>query len=125
MKIDGRRVVVDYERGRTQKSWLPRRLGGGKGDTRRPRPSKAELLAKELEENGIVRSGSYDRHDRGHSNDRDRRQESYSSSRRDRSRSRDKERDRNGKYANLKKIYKNLNTSIFLNMKNSGPKNEF
>lgn len=27
MKIDGRRVVVDYERGRTQKSWLPRRLG--------------------------------------------------------------------------------------------------
>lgn len=26
-KIDGRRVVVDYERGRTQKTWLPRRLG--------------------------------------------------------------------------------------------------
>ncbi len=46
MKIDGRRVVVDYERGRTQKKWLPRRLGGGKGDTRRPRLSKAELLAE-------------------------------------------------------------------------------
>lgn len=26
-KIDGRRVVVDVERGRTVKSWKPRRLG--------------------------------------------------------------------------------------------------
>jgi len=26
-KIDGRRVVVDVERGRTVKGWLPRRLG--------------------------------------------------------------------------------------------------
>uniref|UniRef100_A0A914I3I4 U1 small nuclear ribonucleoprotein 70 kDa n=1 Tax=Globodera rostochiensis TaxID=31243 RepID=A0A914I3I4_GLORO len=49
-KIDGRRVVVDYERGRTQKKWLPRRLGGGKGDTRRARESKATLLARELAE---------------------------------------------------------------------------
>lgn len=40
LKIDGRRVVVDYERGRTQKTWLPRRLGGGKGDTRRTRSSR-------------------------------------------------------------------------------------
>ncbi|KAF7635005.1 RRM domain-containing protein [Meloidogyne graminicola] len=49
-KIDGRRVVVDYERGRTKKSWLPRRLGGGKGETRRTRESKAALAAKEWEE---------------------------------------------------------------------------
>jgi hypothetical protein len=27
MKIDGRRIVVDVERGRTAKSWRPRRLG--------------------------------------------------------------------------------------------------
>jgi hypothetical protein len=27
MKIDGRRIVVDVERGRTSKSWRPRRLG--------------------------------------------------------------------------------------------------
>ena len=47
MKIDGRRVVVDYERGRTKKSWLPRRLGGGKGDTRRTKESKAALAARE------------------------------------------------------------------------------
>jgi len=26
-KLDGRRILVDIERGRTVKSWLPRRLG--------------------------------------------------------------------------------------------------
>ena len=36
-KVDGRRVVVDYERGRTRQEWVPRRLGGGKGDKRRDR----------------------------------------------------------------------------------------
>ena len=30
-RIDGRKVLVDVERGRTVKGWLPRRLGGGKG----------------------------------------------------------------------------------------------
>ena len=30
-KIDGKRVLVDIERGRTIKGWKPRRLGGGKG----------------------------------------------------------------------------------------------
>jgi len=33
-KIDGRRVLVDVERGRTVKGWRPRRLGGGLGSTR-------------------------------------------------------------------------------------------
>eukprot|EP01105_Mastigella_eilhardi_P007047 TRINITY_DN18517_c0_g1_i1.p1 TRINITY_DN18517_c0_g1~~TRINITY_DN18517_c0_g1_i1.p1 ORF type:complete len:406 (-),score=98.97 TRINITY_DN18517_c0_g1_i1:111-1253(-) len=33
-KIDGRRVLVDVERGRTVRGWLPRRLGGGLGKTR-------------------------------------------------------------------------------------------
>eukprot|EP00116_Pleurobrachia_bachei_P001662 sb/3461924/ len=33
-KIDGRRVVVDIERGRTVKNWKPRRLGGGLGGSR-------------------------------------------------------------------------------------------
>ncbi|KAK2959310.1 putative U1 small nuclear ribonucleoprotein 70 kDa [Blattamonas nauphoetae] len=32
--LDGRRIIVDYERGRTSDSWRPRRLGGGKGDSR-------------------------------------------------------------------------------------------
>ena len=33
-KIDGKRIVVDYERGRTVKGWVPRRFGGGKGNSR-------------------------------------------------------------------------------------------
>ncbi|KAI1719178.1 RNA recognition motif domain-containing protein [Ditylenchus destructor] len=104
MKIDGRRVVVDYERGRTQKQWLPRRLGGGKGDTRRIRLSKAALLAKELEEEtrGVSpfrddehnrRSGS-SRRSRSRSRSRDRNsrhRDEYRSSRDDRH---EKERDR-------------------------------
>ncbi|KAI9139340.1 hypothetical protein BKA69DRAFT_1012851, partial [Paraphysoderma sedebokerense] len=31
MKIDGRRIMVDVERGRTVKGWKPRRIGGGLG----------------------------------------------------------------------------------------------
>ncbi|KAG0264520.1 hypothetical protein DFQ27_001189 [Actinomortierella ambigua] len=34
IKILGRRVVVDVERGRTVKGWKPKRLGGGLGGTR-------------------------------------------------------------------------------------------
>lgn len=33
-KINGRRIVVDVERGRTVKNWLPRSIGGGLGGTR-------------------------------------------------------------------------------------------
>ena len=42
-KIDGRRVLVDVERARTVKGWLPRRLGGGLGGTRR---GAAEICIK-------------------------------------------------------------------------------
>ena len=45
-KIDGRRVVVDYERGRTKQEWVPRRLGGGKGDKRRDR--ETERIIRDL-----------------------------------------------------------------------------
>lgn len=87
-KIDGRRVVVDYERGRTQKKWLPRRLGGGKGDTRRARESKAALLARELaEEAAMVANGG-----RGYSPYRSSRDSG--SRHRSRSRSRDRRRSR-------------------------------
>jgi U1 small nuclear ribonucleoprotein len=34
MKIEGREIVVDVERGHTVPTWLPRRLGGGLGGTR-------------------------------------------------------------------------------------------
>ena len=44
LEISGRRIVVDVERGRTVKGWLPRRLGGGLGgESRAARPSKREL----------------------------------------------------------------------------------
>lgn len=33
-RVDGRRIVVDVERGRTVKDWRPRRLGGGLGGSR-------------------------------------------------------------------------------------------
>lgn len=36
-RIEGRKIIVDRELGRTRKDWLPRRLGGGKGDSRRDR----------------------------------------------------------------------------------------
>lgn len=39
-RIDGRCVVVDVERGRTVPNWLPRRLGGGLGDSRRAAPPR-------------------------------------------------------------------------------------
>ena len=34
MRIEGREMVVDVERGHTVPTWLPRRLGGGLGGTR-------------------------------------------------------------------------------------------
>jgi U1 small nuclear ribonucleoprotein len=34
MKIEGRDIVADVERGHTVPIWLPRRLGGGLGGTR-------------------------------------------------------------------------------------------
>ncbi|TKR67077.1 hypothetical protein L596_023283 [Steinernema carpocapsae] len=71
IKIDGRRVVVDYERGRTQKNWLPRRLGGGKGDSRKTREPRAAIEAREgANGNGYSGGGHRDHHggdrDRGH-----------------------------------------------------------
>jgi len=39
-KMDSRRVLVDVERARTVKGWLPRRLGGGLGGTRRGGPEQ-------------------------------------------------------------------------------------
>ncbi|PAV88560.1 hypothetical protein WR25_21849 [Diploscapter pachys] len=90
MKVDGRRLVVDYERGRTQKSWLPRRLGGGKGETRKAKKSKTQLLEEEL-------ADGYDRNrDRSpRSSDRDRyRRDSYANGGNRRSRSKDRGDDR-------------------------------
>jgi U1 small nuclear ribonucleoprotein 70kDa len=45
-RIDGKRVLVDFERGRTTKGWKPRRLGGGRGNTRSVRPKGEKITAK-------------------------------------------------------------------------------
>merc|ERR1712013_470198 len=34
LKLNGRRILVDVERGRTVKTWKPRKLGGGLGKSR-------------------------------------------------------------------------------------------
>lgn len=114
-KIDGRRVLVDVERGRTVKGWLPRRLGGGLGNTRRAK-GPGGILIDDGEINEPVRMtfggrgnsgprdlGRTDRR-RSRSRDRDRRRRSRSGSksrdktRRDRDdRDKDRKRDRDSK----------------------------
>lgn len=42
-EIDGRRIVVDVERGRTVPEWKPARLGGGKGGTRRGKRTENDV----------------------------------------------------------------------------------
>lgn len=43
MKIDGKKILVDYELARTNKDWIPKRLGGGKGNKRRDRDAEKEI----------------------------------------------------------------------------------
>lgn len=104
-KVDGRRVVVDVERGRTVKVWRPRSLGGGLGGSRRGAPavclkySGREDPKRDEEERDRHRSGDRERSpprsedrkssrdDRSSRSDRDR-------SDRDRDRGSDRDRDR-------------------------------
>lgn len=46
MELGGKRVLVDYERGRTRAGWLPVRLGGGRNESRLSDDDKARLLAE-------------------------------------------------------------------------------
>merc|ERR1712098_53182 len=88
-KIDGRRVMVDVEGGRTVKGWLPRRLGGGMGATRK---GGADVNIRHSGRDDSRRDRSRDR-DRDRDRDR-RRDRSRSRDRKRRSRSRDRRRDR-------------------------------
>lgn len=93
-KIDGRRVLVDVERGRTVKGWLPRRLGGGLGGTRRGaehenmRHSGRDDARRDRDSGSRRRSRSRDTRKRSRSRDRKRRDS------RDRKRSRSRDRKR-------------------------------
>jgi len=95
-KIDGRRVLVDVERGRTVKGWLPRRLGGGLGGTRKGGDNQNVRSSGRDDGRGErrrrSRSGS---RGRGGDRDRDRKpRRSRSRDRKKRSRSRDRKRSR-------------------------------
>ncbi|XP_076853191.1 U1 small nuclear ribonucleoprotein 70 kDa [Brachyhypopomus gauderio] len=81
-KIDGRRVLVDVERGRTVKGWHPRRLGGGLGGTRR---GGADVNIKH---SGRDDTSRYDDRPIGSDRDRDR------GERRERSRERERDKER-------------------------------
>lgn len=50
-KIDGKRILVDRELGRTKRGWYPRRLGGGKGNSRRDAANETLVrdITRELE----------------------------------------------------------------------------
>ncbi|KAF9195587.1 hypothetical protein BGZ50_004186 [Haplosporangium sp. Z 11] len=47
IKILGRRIVVDVERGRTVKGWKPKRLGGGLGGTRIGAPHENQSAGRD------------------------------------------------------------------------------
>uniref|UniRef100_A0AAV1UYZ1 U1 small nuclear ribonucleoprotein 70 kDa n=1 Tax=Peronospora matthiolae TaxID=2874970 RepID=A0AAV1UYZ1_9STRA len=119
-KIDGRRVVVDVERGRTVRDWLPRKLGGGIGETRKGGADvnvkysgreaigqfqvgaiREEVGASRLDRYGAREPPRESSRSRGRGGDRRERRRSRSRSRspdrrrgRDRSRDRDRIRDR-------------------------------
>lgn len=116
-KIDGRRVLVDVERGRTVKGWRPRRLGGGLGGTRKGGPEEntrfsgrddysRESFRGERDRDRVERPERSASRDRGGGERRERdavperadrgerRRRSRSRDRRRRSRSRDRKRDR-------------------------------
>uniref|UniRef100_T1HNN2 U1 small nuclear ribonucleoprotein 70 kDa n=1 Tax=Rhodnius prolixus TaxID=13249 RepID=T1HNN2_RHOPR len=93
-KIDGRRVLVDVERGRTVKGWLPRRLGGGLGGTRRGGPevnlkhSGREDNERERERYRLEREAA----ERERPSGRNERERDHRDRERDRDRDRDKKR---------------------------------
>lgn len=94
-KIDNRRVLVDVERARTVKGWLPRRLGGGLGGTRR---GGSDVNIKHSgREDDRKRAGGRDEERVESSNDRERpervERERERGSERRRSRTREKERE--------------------------------
>ncbi|XP_010444742.1 PREDICTED: U1 small nuclear ribonucleoprotein 70 kDa [Camelina sativa] len=93
-KIDGRRVLVDVERGRTVPNWRPRRLGGGLGTSR----VSGEKIAGEVEQQQQGRMSHSEepraREDREKSRDRVKDREREQSHERPRERSRERSRDK-------------------------------
>ncbi|GIY42351.1 u1 small nuclear ribonucleoprotein 70 kDa [Caerostris extrusa] len=101
-KIEGKRVLVDVERGRTIKGWLPRRLGGGLGGTRRGGPDvnlKHSGREENRNEDRYIERERPERPERRRSRSRSRERrrasrERHRGDRHKRDRSRDRERNR-------------------------------
>ncbi|XP_010933717.1 U1 small nuclear ribonucleoprotein 70 kDa isoform X2 [Elaeis guineensis] len=100
-KVDGKRVLVDVERGRTVPNWRPRRLGGGLGSTRIGGEEVNQKYSGrdkgKSRERGRERERDQERsHERSHdkARDRDTREDRHHHRDRDRNRDRDRERDR-------------------------------
>lgn len=96
-KINGRRILVDVERGRTVKNWKPRRLGGGLGATRRGGKSENQKYSgREPPRSSHDRRSDRDRRsrDRGRDRERDRDRKRDRSRRDDRNGDRDRDRSR-------------------------------
>lgn len=99
-KIEGRRVLVDVERGRTVPNWRPRRLGGGLGTTRVGGDEVNQRHSgREQQQSGPSRSEEprvrEDRHaDRDREKSRERGKDRDRERERSRERSSDKARDR-------------------------------
>lgn len=87
-KIDGRRIMVDVERGRTVEGWLPRRLGGGRGPGRQGKPSKKKKKQLEAEKQK--------ERDRDRDDKKDKDKDGKDGKEKDRKRDRSKSRDRRG-----------------------------
>jgi len=108
-KIDGRRVVVDIERGRTVQGWLPRRLGGGLGKTRLGGPEvnvkisgrdvdiDRERLFRGEDDRGRDRGRDRDRSSSRPRRDRKEKDKDKRRSSRDRDAKRDKDKDKDRK----------------------------
>jgi U1 small nuclear ribonucleoprotein len=85
-RIDSRRVLVDFERGRTTKGWKPRRLGGGKGSTRALRSKGEKTTGKNDIESIYDESRGYKAvhsHSRSRSRKREGRNKNFDPKRRD------------------------------------------
>jgi len=92
-KIDGRRVMVDVERGRTVEGWLPRRLGGGRGPGRLGKLSKKKKKQMDAEKAREKAEKDAEREEKKEK-DRDGGRDKGGDRKRDRSRSRDRKDDR-------------------------------
>jgi U1 small nuclear ribonucleoprotein len=63
IKIDGRHILVDVERGRTVPGWYPRRLGGGRGPGRVGFDSKKQRKASKRKDVDMDRGNSHPHRD--------------------------------------------------------------